>query len=30
MSSGQMSHQNPNQFWGGEFKEEDEYGMEMQ
>ena len=31
MSSGQMSHQNQqNQFWNNEFKEEDEYGMEMQ
>ena len=30
MSSGQMSHQNQNQFWNSEFKEEDEYGMEMQ
>ena len=30
MSSGQMSHQNPNQFWDNQFKEEDEYGMEMQ
>ena len=28
-SSGQMSHQQ-NQFWGSEFKEEDEYGMELQ
>lgn len=30
MSSGQMSHKQP-QFWNGsDFKEEDEYGMEMQ
>lgn len=28
MSSGQMSHQHHNQFWSGEFKEEDEYGMD--
>lgn len=30
MSSGQMSHHAPNQYWANEFKEEDEYGMEMQ
>ena len=33
MSSGQMSHHNnPNQssFWDNQFKEEDEYGMELQ
>lgn len=30
MSSGQMSHQNQNQFWDNQFKEEDEYGMELQ
>lgn len=31
MSSGQMSHQAPNQYWNNsEFKEEDEYGMELQ
>jgi hypothetical protein len=29
MSSGQTSHQQ-NQYWNGDFKEEDEYGMEMQ
>ncbi|KAK4547247.1 hypothetical protein LTR36_000902 [Oleoguttula mirabilis] len=28
MSSGQMSHQHQNQFWNGDFKEEDEYGMD--
>lgn len=28
MSSGQMSHQQQH-FWNGEFKEEDEYGMDM-
>lgn len=30
MSSGQMSHQAQSQFWNHDFKEEDEYGMEMQ
>lgn len=30
MSSGSMSHPQQNQFWNGDFKEEDEYGMEMQ
>lgn len=30
MSSGQMSHQPQNHFWNGEFKEEDEFGIEMQ
>ena len=30
MSSGQMSHPGQNQYWSNEFKEEDEYGMEMQ
>ncbi|KAK5134450.1 hypothetical protein LTR08_006497 [Meristemomyces frigidus] len=28
MSSGQMSHQQQNQYWTGDFKEEDEYGMD--
>ena len=28
MSSGQMSHQQQTQYWSGEFKEEDEYGMD--
>jgi len=30
MSSGRMSHQNQTQFWEDDFKEEDEYEMEMQ
>ena len=30
MSSGQISHHNQNQFWNNDFKEEDEYGMDMQ
>lgn len=30
MSSGQMSHHAQNQYWSNEFKEEDEYGMDMQ